>query len=264
METKEFVLPTRLTFVRAFAPFWITATLCSVIACYDYHRRHAPLTILQARITVDGAEPEEGFDLVVNDKMAQLGNQITLGSKKVVLSTAYSDPVTLNRFVWYGPNNLGSVDLHRRRLALTVEAKPKPDKIELKSAQGTFTSRDGSFRDLPAARYKATLSYGTLNDVHELQITSRAESTIGMIGRVGAVELSSEPPDGSFELKNSQSLQSWTGEFPQRMALLPAGEYRLSGRRGDYRTITKKCDREGGKVVRATGRSARREVSRAS
>jgi len=143
-------------------------------------------------------------------------------------------PLTLNRFVWYGPNNLGSVDLHRRRLALTVEAKPKPDKIELESAQGTFTRRDGSFRDLPAAGYKATLSYGTLNDVHELQITGRAESTIGMIGRVGAVELSSEPPDGSFELKNSQSLQSWTGEFPQRMALLPAGEYRLSGRRGDY------------------------------
>lgn len=167
--------------------------LCSAIACYDYHRRHAPLTILQARVTIDGTEPEEGFELLVGGKASRLGNPITLGSKKIVLSTAYSDPISTNHFIWYGPNNLGSVDLHRRRVSLTVDAKPKPDEIELQSALGTFTSRTGSFRDLPAARYKVTLSYGSLKDVQELQITSSAESVIPLLGRVGAIALSSEP-----------------------------------------------------------------------
>ena len=63
MTTTESASPARLTFFRAFAPFWITTALCSAIACYDYHRRHAPLTVLQAHVTVDGTEPEEGFEL---------------------------------------------------------------------------------------------------------------------------------------------------------------------------------------------------------
>ena len=182
MATQESSSPARLTFIRAFAPFWITTALCSVIACYDYHRRHAPLTVLQAHVTVDGAEPDEGFELSIDGKASRLGDRITLGSKKIVFSTAYSDPVSTNRFVWYGPNNLGSVDLHRRRVSLNVDSKPKPDQIELQSALGTFTSRNGSFRDLPAARYRATLSYGSLKDAHPLQITSSAEPVIPLLG----------------------------------------------------------------------------------
>jgi len=234
METQESIQPTRLTFFRAFAPFWITAVLCSTIACFDYHRRHAPLTILQANVTVDGAEPEEGFELLVGGKPARLGNPITLCSKQIVISTAYSDQVTLSHFVWYGPNNLGSVDLHRRSVAFSWDVKPKPDEIELQSRFGKFTSRNGTFRDVPAARYEATLSYGSLKDGHQLQITRSVEPTIPVIGRVGAVALRSEPPDGSFELENVQSRKSWTGQFPQTVAWLPTGEYRLAVHRGKY------------------------------
>ena len=172
--------------------------------------------------------------MLVDGTASRLGNQITLGSQNLVFSTAYSDPVSTNRFVWYGPNNLGSVDLHRQRVSLTVDAKPTPDEIELQGGLGRFTSRTGSFRDLPAARYKATLSYGNLKDVHPLQITGRGQSVIPLIGRVGAIALSSEPPGDKFELKNSQSVRSWTSEFPQTIAWLAAGEYSLAAGRGDY------------------------------
>ena len=199
--------------------------LCSTIACIDYHRRHAPLTILQANVTVDQVAPEEGFELLVDGRPARLGNPITLGSKQIVLSTAYSDPpVALSHFVWYGPNNLGSVDLHRRSVAFTLDVKPKPDEIELESRFGKFTSRNGTFRNVPAARYEATLSYGSLKDAHQLQITRTVEPAISVIGRVGAVALRSEPPDGSFKLENVQSRRSWSGQFPQTVAWLPAGE----------------------------------------
>jgi hypothetical protein len=235
METQESSQPTRVRFFRAFAPFWITALLCSIIAAIDYHHRHAPLTILQAHITVDGDEPEEGFELLVGGKPARLGNPITLGSKQIVVSTAYSDPVTLSHFVWYGPNNLGTVDLHRQSIAFTLDVKPNPDEIELQSRFGKFTSRNGTFRNVPAARYEATLSYGSLKDAHQLQITKRVEPTISVIARVGAVALRSEPPEGSFKLENVQNRRSWSGQFPQTVAWLPTGEYQLAALRGKYR-----------------------------
>ena len=55
MEPENSSLPIRPGFVRAFLPFLITASLSVVIFCLQYHVRHAPLTVLDMKVTVGGA-----------------------------------------------------------------------------------------------------------------------------------------------------------------------------------------------------------------
>lgn len=223
------------TFFRAFLPFWITTSISVVIFCTEYHRRHAPLTVLQMHVSVGGQEPEEGFTVKADGEAINLGNPVTLGRKTIVISTPYTKPVVLKHFVWYGPNQLGSFDLERTPVSFHLEVHPKPDQIELHSSFRNVTNATGSFALEPAGRYEATFRYGELTDVQVLRITSNIGSRTALKAAVGAIELSSDPADAKFQLVAARDNTFWSGAFPAAIPRVRAGDYGIVAERGDYR-----------------------------
>ena len=57
--------PARLTFVRAFRPFWITLVCSMVFLGWDYHRRHLRETTVTAEVFVEGMRWDRGTSVKV-------------------------------------------------------------------------------------------------------------------------------------------------------------------------------------------------------
>jgi hypothetical protein len=144
--------PCRPSLFGAFLPFWITASLGTVLLAVDYCERNAPLTKLVMDVTIDGAAPDEGILVSVNGALHPLDLPVSLGRKTIVVAAPDAEPVQLEHFVWYGPNQLGAVDLKRSRGSLKLAVRPRPAVVELHSRFGNFTNSSGEFTDVPAGR----------------------------------------------------------------------------------------------------------------
>jgi hypothetical protein len=147
MESQTQTAAVHPTFFRAFLPFWITFSASALIFCIEYHRHHAPLNFLQVRVSVAGQQPEEGFTITANGRPIDLEKPVSLGPKEIVISTPYTQSRHLKHFVWYGPNQLGSLDLERAPVSFRLEVHPTPDRIELHSSFGTNAGPEVTFLD---------------------------------------------------------------------------------------------------------------------
>ncbi len=223
------------SFFRAFLPFWVTASLSLAIFCTEYHRRNAPLTVLSMQVTVDGAEPEEGYSLTLNGRSADPSRPVGLGPKTIVVSTPYTEPVSLKQFVWYGPNLLGPIELKRSQVKVALDVQPRPELVELRGPSGSFTNATGQFGPLPAGRYDATFRYGELTDVQRVRVVRDLPEPLKIISGFGSLELSFEPADAVFKLATRSSGRTWEGTTPGGIPRLPKGGYILTVARGEYR-----------------------------
>ncbi len=227
--------PRRPTFVRAFLPFWTAVSLGALILSADYHRRHAPLTVLQVKVTIDGEAPEEGFAITANGQAHRLVEPISLGSKTIQITAPDTEPAERKRFVWYGPNDLGLVDLKRMHGGLKLTVEPPPDTVEVHGGHANRTNTTGDFMDLPAGAYEAIFRFGGLEDRTRLRVVGNQVTPYRRIAPIGSLELSAEPAEGDFELQSKMTVGGWTGTFPGSLPRLTAGNYHLIARRGDYR-----------------------------
>lgn len=226
--------PPRRSCFRAFLPFLVTSLLGGVILCWDYHRRHWPETLLRVRVTLDGTDPAGGWTFTLDDRDHDLRRPLPLGSRRFRFGAADAEPVTLDRFVGYGPLDLGTVTLKRSVGSLTVAPQPRPDRIDLTGPHGQFRSETGVFAPIAAGDYTATLHYGGLThtlNLHAFGPDQRLEPVVP----IGVATLAAEPNDGRFTLRRPATGQEWTGTFPGGPLWLPAGDYELLAERGDYR-----------------------------
>ena len=224
------------SFGRAFLPFWIALAWAVVVVSWDYHVRHAALTRLAVQVTIEGVEPDEAVTVTVGGETQRLGAPVPMGYREIVVSAPDCESKVQTRFVWYGVTDLGSVNLTRSRGAVTAAILPTPEGYELSGRRGSWTNTTGAFTDVPVGRYELTAHFGpglprehVPLDVRRLQ-TSRVDRT----ARIGALELVSEPSEGSFELICVADRELRTNSFPATYARLPAGPYRLIAKLPGY------------------------------
>jgi len=233
-ESERVSPPRRPSFARAFVPFWVTLVLGAIILAADYDRRNAPLTKLFLRVTVDGSESEEGFGVELNGKRINLENPVHLGSAAIRIFTTEGESITSNRFIWYGPHDLGTIDLRLGHGDLKVSVLPIPDMIEMHGRHRDATNVSGEFRGLPAGKYNAVLVYGDLREQGSTRVPVGQTNQTAWTANIGSLELASDPADAEFEITSKQTGESATGKLPHTLRRLRGGEYRVVMRRQGY------------------------------
>ncbi len=224
----------RPTFVRAFLPFWVTLVWGALALMGDYHVRHAPLTRLPVQVTVEGQHPDEGFTVEVNGRRQDLSGPVPLGFAKIRIFAPDTEPKLVERFVWYGVTDLGSVDLTRSRGSLVAKVSPPPEGYELTGKRGNWTNATGSFENVTAGSYELVSHFGSLSRRTDLRVKGNHTERLNLTAEIGALELVSEPAEGEFELRSSARNERRTGTFPATIPWLPTGPYQLVAKRPGY------------------------------
>ena len=236
MDPKDPSAPSRPTFVRAFRPFWITASIGAVLLASDYHARHAPSTYLTLDVTVDSEPPEDSSAVTVNGE-SLFGGMVAakVGWRSVIVSAPDADPWKTSRFVWYDRNPLGTIDLKRSRGTVLLHPSPPPALISLSGKYGSFSNSTGFFTNVPAGRYTAGFVY-TPELVHylDVRVIGNQVTTNALTNSIGALELAATTNEVGFSLAAVFGGTRINGRLPHSVPHLPAGEYRLSAKQGDY------------------------------
>ena len=228
--------PARLTFVRAFRPFWITLVCSLVFLGWDYHRRHLQETTVTAEVSVEGNAVGPQYDI------REGGSLLTLWRPKGVLwrefevSAKDAEPLTTNRFVWYGENSLGRINLPRSRGKIELQVSPRPLRYRLSSRGVRYSTPTGFFSNIPAGEYEADFEYSRGIVEHlPVRVVGNERRTITVKNEVGVIEILQKGEPGEFVLERIQGDGRWTGTLPFSSPFVRPGEFRLIARRGDYR-----------------------------
>ena len=236
MEQIDPTAPTRQTFRWAFRPFWIMVALSAFLLAWEYDRRHAPETILSAKVYVEGERPVRGFAVKVDGVSHDVELPVPIGWRTLEFSAQDANSFETNIFVWYGPRSLGNMDLARSRGKLRFDVSPRPNRYTLRRRNDRFACPTGFFSNIPAGEYVAGFEYSDgLSRNMEVRVTGNAETPISLTNSIGSVELSGAPDGGEFVLKDASGDKRWTGRFPFVVPHLRSGEYRLTATREDYR-----------------------------
>ena len=233
MEAENRSPPSRRAIAWAFKPFIATVLLSTIVFAREYHNRHAPKTFLAASVVIDGKEPEEGIEVSVDGLPRRFDQPIGIGSHRIEVGNPYAEPVSVKRFIWYGVNDLGRIDLRRAKLDVTLAVATRPDWIELSGSFGRRLSATGRFTNVPAGRYTATLSFDNRPVSTPVRIV-RGASIVPLIAPIGGVEVTSDQSGVSFELLPHAEGDQINGVLPSKMSWVRPGNYRLIGHRGEY------------------------------
>lgn len=235
-EEKSVSTPNRLI---AFRPLFWWVPISLLLLAYDFHRINAPRTIITASVTVDGRrlESREQVFVSIDGERVSLGKPVPVGKRRLKIeakdATAYEEDVD----VWYGANNIGSIDLKRQRGVLDMKITPGADLVELKGPYQEILVKDVSAlrTNIPVGSYDVALSYGQMKKKGKVTVKPNETVTVDYAPAVGIVELDSKPAGARFLLASTnRSIGTVRGDFPKTLALHP-GNYSMQSSLGDYR-----------------------------
>jgi tetratricopeptide (TPR) repeat protein len=220
--------------IQAFRPFWITLLISAALLAWDCRRRMAPLTRITADVRIEGLDPDEPVVTEVDGRTVTFGQAAPLRRSSIRFSSPNCFDTNINRFIWYGVNDLGTVDLIRCRGQLTVNATPPADTYVLSGKRGAWTNSTGAFVGIPYGEYRLTCRYGTqVREIPSLKI-AQAMETVRLEANLGFLNLVSETP-GHFELSSLASPEVQKGWYPINIRHLPAAEYQLVEETSEYK-----------------------------
>ncbi len=223
--------PRRPTIGRAFLPLWIALSWAIAVLAREYHVRHAPLARLQLSVSIEGTKTDQ-FSVEVDGKPHDRFEPLPIGSDTIRIVSPGTEEYRVTRFVGYAPVDLGNVALSRSRGALEAHVLPTPDSFQLSGPLGIWTNGTGFFADVPVGKYDLASRFGALTESAVVEVYRNQTNRVDVAARIGALELSSEPPGGEFDLISDRFRES--GSFPAQYGRLPAGEYQLIAKKPGY------------------------------
>lgn len=223
---------------RAFRPLILYLIVALPILGWDIHRRLAARTFLRAEVNLESKSLEWPLQVEVDGKAVLLGAPVPIGSRQIKLWSRDTEAWQTNRFVWYGDNPLGTVQLQRSRGDLRVAVKPAPSQIALTGRLTNATSHtaEAMFKGLPVGDYRVELRFPHFTRTVTASVSRNMINTLDRSFPVGHLKIEAEPAGASYELQSAGSDRvQLHGQAPAEVSGLPPGEYRLVLSRGDYR-----------------------------
>ena len=228
--------PARLTFVRAFRPFWITLACSLVFLGWDYHRRHLLETSVTAEVSVEGNAVGPQYDLREGGSLLTLWRPKGILWREFEVSAKDAEPLTTNFFVWYGRNSLGRIDLPRSRGKIELKVSPRPIRYSLKSGVVEYSTPTGFFSNIPAGEYEAEFRYSKgIVELLPVRVVGNERRMLSVTNEVGVIDILQKGESGEFVLERIRGEGRWTGTLPFTSPFVRPGEFRLLARRGEYR-----------------------------
>lgn len=223
---------------HAFYPLVIYLFVALPILGWDIHLRQAARTFVRVAAQLEGGPLEAPLQVEIDGKPASLDASVPIGHRTIRLGSRDTETWSTNRFVWYGDNPLGTVQLRRSRGDLTVAVKPVPLQVTLSGRLTNATSgvSNPSFKGLPVGEYQVELQFQHFTEKLRVRVERNGTHVLNRAFPVAHLKAESMPAGSSFEVLAPVG-ERWffRGETPGVVNDLPPGRYRVTFARGDYR-----------------------------
>jgi len=195
------------------------------------HQRLMEKTRLEFTVTMQGQQHDEAYT-TFDGKPVVSGQKIPLGNHTFAVTLPKGEPFSTNMFVWYGDHNFGTIDLKRTMGTLSVTADPPAPFIFIRGPEWSvsLTNSSGLTQSVPTDQYTIESRYAHWGHADDVTVFSGTTAAWRIAPQLGAVQLSCNQSDASFQLLTLDDQQEEAGGFPAFIKELPEGNYKLISR----------------------------------
>ncbi|MDE3067879.1 MAG: hypothetical protein KGJ60_10060 [Verrucomicrobiota bacterium] len=155
------------------------------------------------------------------------GERIPLGNHTFDLTNPKADAFSTNLFVWYGPHNLGEIELKRSMGTLSVQATPPAPTITITGPEFSTTLYDcaGTNLTVPTDQYTMRAEYPHWSQTQNAGVLANLPTICAFAPRFGALCLTCNEKEATFRLESADGQAVADGSLPATLTGLPTGEY---------------------------------------
>ena len=215
--------------LRMFRPLSWWILLLIVLFGLRTHQRLMEETILRYSIWMDGHSADLDSVAQWDGQPIQSGTKISLGYHTLSVTNPKGEPFSYRFFVYYGPHDL-HVQLRRSRGTMIVRATPPAESLAIRGPEyaATLTQSEGGVFEAPTDDYEVEAHYAHWTENRRVQLYRHAALTLSIAPPFGAIRLSANYPDTTYELKSDDGRIQESGSEPALITKLPQGYYHVS------------------------------------
>jgi hypothetical protein len=213
--------------VRGLRPIFYWLILVLVLFGIRTHQQLMEKTRLNFSVTLQG-QPI-GATATLDGQPAVSGQNISLGNHIFVVTHPKGETFLTNWFGWYGERDLGTIDLKRAKGTLSVTADPPAPFLSISGPEWsvTLTNSSGLTTSVPTDQYTVESRYAHWESSDNIMVNAGLTATWRIAPRLGALQLSCNQSNATFQLLTLDNRQLETGGFPSLIPELPEGSYKL-------------------------------------
>jgi len=219
--------PDQRGWVRGLRPIFYWLLLVLVLYGIRTHERLMEKTRLNFSVSMQGQAIDATATL--DGKPAFSGQNITLGRHTFAVAHPKEETFSTNMFIWYGEHDLGTIDLKRAKGTLAVTADPPAPTLSIHGPEWSVTLKNssGMTSSVPTDQYVVESRYAHWERADQVSVTAGSTAPWRIAPRMGAVQLSCNHSNTTFQLLTPDDRLLETGEFPSLITELPEGNYKL-------------------------------------
>jgi len=213
--------------VRGLRPIFYWLILVLVLFGIRTHQQLMEKTRLNFSVTLQG-QPI-GATATLDGQPAVSGQNISLGNHIFLVTHPKGETFLTNWFGWYGERDLGTIDLKRAKGTLSVTADPPAPSLSISGPEWsvTLTNSSGLTTSVPTDQYTVESRYAHWESSDNIMVNAGLTATWRIAPRLGALQLSCNQSNATFQLLTLDNRQLETGGFPSLIPALPEGSYKL-------------------------------------
>jgi len=218
-------------------PF-IILVLSGIVLCGGimFFQSLSEKTVLSFSFTLDGKSlpADKVPDVKVDGQPFTSGSKIKLGNHKLAVQLQNAEPYGRSFWVFYGEKDLGKLPLETSKGSLVVTVNPSPATVVVQRDGETVTQGAAPLdvEKLPVGNYTLVVKRGDYEETRTVDIQRQQTTNEIVVLNLGKVELSSIPADAEYEMSGNG--HHWQDKLPARLEDVPAGNYTLVVKHGDY------------------------------
>jgi hypothetical protein len=194
------------------------------------HQLWMEKTRLNFTVTLNGQSPFPEAVATFDDKPIFSGDKISLGHHQFVITHPQGESFSTNLMIWYGGQNLGTIDLKRTMSVLSVSVNPPAPVLYIHGPEFdvTLTNSSGMTSSVPTDQYVIASRYAHWARSDDVMVSRGMPTTWTITPRLGAAQITCNETDavGQFMQADGQPIEAAT--FPYSIYELPEGTYKVT------------------------------------
>ncbi len=213
--------------LRTFRPLLWWFLLVLVLYGIRTHQRLMEKTRINFEVSLQGRAVDATASL--DGLPAINGQNISLGSHKFTITHPKGETYATNFFNWYGLHDLGTIDLKRAMGTLVVTVDPPAPWLSVRGPEWSviLTNSTGVTKSVPTDQYVVESRYSHWSSADDVTVAAGLTAAWRVTPQLGAVQLSCNQADASFQLSTLNGRQLESGSLPAFINELPEGSYKL-------------------------------------
>jgi tetratricopeptide (TPR) repeat protein len=227
--------------LRVLRPLWLWFGMVLILFGIHEHQVWIERTRIYFDLTMDGKQESDihamlalgdtpfGATAMLDGIPIMSSHRIPLGNHTFTITQPKADPFSTNLFVWYGPKNLGTIDLKRSKGMLTVTADPPAPWLFIQGPEYgvALTNSSGIKVLVPTDEYTVNAQYAYWQKTRSVKVFTNTGGQVEFTPKFGVLELTCSQKEASYQVNTLEGVPIQTGDFPGVVRDLPEKRYEI-------------------------------------